>query len=103
MRGRSSSSLFAAARPTAFPPTSSSSRSKPQTEPTPKWRTYRRFISLNGRSLGHDGVTLGHLQMARQAHGIVRGSGGSHGPDQGGGFDEDAHRVAVPYRVVSVQ
>src|SRR5262249_9205670 len=41
--------------------------------------------------------------MARQVHGIVRGPGGSHGPDQGGGPDQDAQRVAVPDRVVPVQ
>src|SRR5262245_39393818 len=41
--------------------------------------------------------------MARQAHRLVHGPGGSHRPDQGGGPGEDARRVAVPERVVPVQ
>src|SRR5437867_4106979 len=41
--------------------------------------------------------------MAGPAHRIVRGPGGSDGPDQGRGTDQDAQRVAVPYRVVPVQ
>src|ERR1051326_148466 len=41
--------------------------------------------------------------MAGPAHRIVHGPGGSDGPDQGRGPDEDAERVAVPDRVVPVQ
>src|SRR5262245_672675 len=41
--------------------------------------------------------------MAGPAHWLVHGPGGSDGPDQGRGPDQDAQRVTIPDRVVPVQ
>src|SRR5579871_6857553 len=41
--------------------------------------------------------------MAGPAFQIVHGPSGSNGPDERGGPDEDAQRIAVPDRVVPVQ